>query len=149
VHAEPLAHPVGAADDRAARRLAVPTSSGTESGSELLQLADRLADGVVNPLHVQHTVGVHEVVLVELHLRRAAFGPATITVSAALVPVSTQTPPVMWCCSATQTRLPGSAAAMAAFRPPGPDPITGWSSSRSSVTGPASRAGARWPGAAG
>ena len=41
-----------------------------------------------------------------------------------IVPVLTQTPPIIMWRSATATRLPSFAAAMAAFCPPGPVPIT-------------------------
>ena len=41
-----------------------------------------------------------------------------------IVPVLTQTPPIMVRRSATATRFPSLAAAIAAFCPPGPEPIT-------------------------
>ncbi len=41
-----------------------------------------------------------------------------------MVPVLTHTPPTMCLRSTTQTRLPSFAAAMAAFCPPGPEPMT-------------------------
>ncbi len=46
-----------------------------------------------------------------------------------MVPVLTQTPPTMVLLSITQTLWPSLAAMIAAFCPPGPDPITARSKS--------------------
>ncbi len=41
-----------------------------------------------------------------------------------MVPVWTQTPPIIWPRSTMATDLPSLAEAMAAFCPPGPEPMT-------------------------
>ena len=52
------------------------------------------------------------------------YSTASRSVFDGMVPVLTQTPPIMSRRSATATRLPSFAAAIAAFCPPGPEPIT-------------------------
>ena len=67
---------------------------------------------------------------VELTLAKPVrYSTASRRVLDGIVPVFTQTPPIIPRRSTTHTRLPSFAAAMAAFCPPGPDPITSRSKS--------------------
>src|ERR1700757_3533628 len=52
------------------------------------------------------------------------YSTASRSVFDGIVPVLVHTPPSIWLCSISATDLPSLAAAMAAFCPPGPEPMT-------------------------